>query len=420
MASRTHRLVAASFVLTVIALVGVPAPDAQAQCNRNCAAGTPRDARGCCLAPKPPPPRPGAGKPAKPPPPRKCSPGQQVTPDTAGHCCWPGQVWTNNRCVGVPTSCPAGHEVDGGGQQCRLIPCKAGRVRANDGLHCCFSGQGWSATRNTCVGIPSCPAGFEARGETCVSDDLDSDGTPNAKDKCPEDPEDRDGFQDGDGCPDKDNDGDGFEDARDKCPNEGEDKNNFEDDDGCPDEKKRAGIVAAEAAAAAEAERQRRLQEEMKQAEAAERARQEQEAAAAAEAERQRAAAAEREAKARAAHEKKRSEAGKRRLAGTILLIGGGSTLVLTGVFAGLGAGQNGVIQDGGLATGQAIEDEASTGNTYNFLMGLSVVGTVGMLGPGVPLFFSGFDPGPYGEAKAPTVEVAVTPTGLVARGTIP
>jgi OOP family OmpA-OmpF porin len=95
--------------------------------------------------------------------------------------------------------------------------------------------------------------------------DTDGDGIPDSKDKCPNDPEDKDGFQDDDGCPDPDNDGDGVLDKDDKCPieagpaeNQGcpdkdtdgdgivdrldkcpdqpETKNGFQDADGCPDE----------------------------------------------------------------------------------------------------------------------------------------------------------------------------------------
>ena len=69
----------------------------------------------------------------------------------------------------------------------------------------------------------------------CPDLDNDGDGIPDAQDKCPLDPEDKDGFQDDDGCPDLDNDGDGVPDAKDKCPNEPEDKDGFQDLDGCPD-----------------------------------------------------------------------------------------------------------------------------------------------------------------------------------------
>ena len=80
------------------------------------------------------------------------------------------------------------------------------------------------------------------------SGDRDGDGIPDNLDKCPNEPEDKDGFQDEDGCPDPDNDGDGIPDVRDKCPNEPETFNNYKDDDGCPDEvpaevKKFTGVI---------------------------------------------------------------------------------------------------------------------------------------------------------------------------------
>jgi hypothetical protein len=65
--------------------------------------------------------------------------------------------------------------------------------------------------------------------------DRDHDGVYDVDDKCPDQPEDRDGFQDDDGCPDLDNDNDGIPDATDKCPNDPEDLDQFEDEDGCPD-----------------------------------------------------------------------------------------------------------------------------------------------------------------------------------------
>ncbi|HEU4384376.1 MAG TPA: OmpA family protein [Anaeromyxobacteraceae bacterium] len=49
--------------------------------------------------------------------------------------------------------------------------------------------------------------------------DTDGDGVPDDIDRCPLDPEDKDGFQDEDGCPDPDNDNDGIVDAMDACPN---------------------------------------------------------------------------------------------------------------------------------------------------------------------------------------------------------
>jgi OOP family OmpA-OmpF porin len=65
--------------------------------------------------------------------------------------------------------------------------------------------------------------------------DTDKDGIPDARDKCPNEPEDVDGFEDADGCPDPDNDKDGIPDAVDKCPNHPEDFDGFQDADGCPD-----------------------------------------------------------------------------------------------------------------------------------------------------------------------------------------
>jgi outer membrane protein OmpA-like peptidoglycan-associated protein len=97
--------------------------------------------------------------------------------------------------------------------------------------------------------------------------DRDGDGLKDDVDKCPDQPEDFDGFQDEDGCPDPDNDndgvldvndrcpnvpgpketdgcpsttdgdrdGDGILDSKDKCPDEPEDRDGFQDADGCPD-----------------------------------------------------------------------------------------------------------------------------------------------------------------------------------------
>jgi outer membrane protein OmpA-like peptidoglycan-associated protein len=101
-----------------------------------------------------------------------------------------------------------------------------------------------------------------------VERDRDGDGIVDARDKCPDAPEDKDGFEDQDGCPDPDNDKDeildvddacpnepgkrttdaktngcpvrdrdqdGIADDQDKCPDVAEDKDGFEDEDGCPD-----------------------------------------------------------------------------------------------------------------------------------------------------------------------------------------
>jgi outer membrane protein OmpA-like peptidoglycan-associated protein len=69
----------------------------------------------------------------------------------------------------------------------------------------------------------------------CPDPDNDADGVNDDVDRCPLEPEDMDGFEDDDGCPDKDNDADGVPDTSDKCPNEPEDRDGFRDMDGCPD-----------------------------------------------------------------------------------------------------------------------------------------------------------------------------------------
>jgi outer membrane protein OmpA-like peptidoglycan-associated protein len=63
--------------------------------------------------------------------------------------------------------------------------------------------------------------------------DRDGDGIVDRDDRCPTEPEDRDGFQDGDGCPEADNDHDGIADDDDECPEDAEEPGG--DRDGCPD-----------------------------------------------------------------------------------------------------------------------------------------------------------------------------------------
>ena len=65
--------------------------------------------------------------------------------------------------------------------------------------------------------------------------DRDGDGIKDDIDKCPDEPEDRDRFEDEDGCPEPDNDRDGIIDELDKCPVVPEDRDDFQDEDGCPE-----------------------------------------------------------------------------------------------------------------------------------------------------------------------------------------
>ncbi|MBI5546862.1 MAG: OmpA family protein [Deltaproteobacteria bacterium] len=75
----------------------------------------------------------------------------------------------------------------------------------------------------------------EAEKNAEADPDPDHDGILGEAERCPNQPEDVDGFEDQDGCPDWDNDGDGVPDSRDACPMEAEDKDSVADNDGCPD-----------------------------------------------------------------------------------------------------------------------------------------------------------------------------------------
>ncbi|MDY0062504.1 MAG: OmpA family protein [Myxococcota bacterium] len=85
-----------------------------------------------------------------------------------------------------------------------------------------------------CPDEPEDRDGFEDE-DGCPDPDHDRDGVDDEVDQCLEEPEDRDGFEDEDGCPDPDNDGDGVPDTRDVCLSQAEDRDDFEDEDGCPD-----------------------------------------------------------------------------------------------------------------------------------------------------------------------------------------
>jgi hypothetical protein len=202
-------------------------------------------------------------------------------------------------------------------------------------------------TRSVCVGIPKCPKGTEVENETtCVPVDKDGDGIPNKLDKCPDQPEDFNGYQDADGCPDE--------------------------------AERVAKLHAAEAKAAADAaalaaaaEQKRRAEELAKKA------------AADAEAKRQRDAAEAVAANARAAEEAERSEKNaarrRRRIGGAVAMALGGGFGVASFTFMGLGALQNGNIRDGGFANAGAIQSANSTGNTYNAAaIGTGIIGAVG------------------------------------------
>lgn len=72
--------------------------------------------------------------------------------------------------------------------------------------------------------------------EAAPPSDRDGDGLLDQDDFCPDEPEDRDDFQDDDGCPDRDDDADGILDVDDACRLEPEDIDGHDDADGCPEE----------------------------------------------------------------------------------------------------------------------------------------------------------------------------------------
>ncbi len=183
--------------------------------------------------------------------PEQCPLGQTRSVDTAGNCCWPGQAWSGERCVGEPTSCPDGFDYSEDRTACVLLDCEEGRVRTADQIHCCWPDQGYSSAAGACVGTPSCPQFYLPEGKSCVPGprltDADSDGIVDAEDRCMDTPEDFDGFEDEDGCRDPDNDDDDILDADDACPDQKEDEDGYQDDDGCPEEDNDSdGIVDAD------------------------------------------------------------------------------------------------------------------------------------------------------------------------------
>ena len=146
----------AEIAKVALALVALSAPlGARAQCRTVCMPDEERDRAGCCVAIA----AEGALDPTI-----GCAAGTVRTAETHGECCWPGQVFGEGACRGIPTRCPTGHAVRG--EACALVACAPGRVRAGDGVTCCWPGQVASAGR--CRGVPSsCPPTFDVVGEGC-------------------------------------------------------------------------------------------------------------------------------------------------------------------------------------------------------------------------------------------------------------
>ena len=99
-------------------------------------------------------------------------------------------------------------------------------------------GDGYKDDVDKCPDEPEDFDGFQDE-DGCPDPDNDQDGILDINDRCPDIPEDRDGDHDEDGCPegkaDGDRDGDGIPDSKDKCPDVPEDRDGFEDEDGCPE-----------------------------------------------------------------------------------------------------------------------------------------------------------------------------------------
>ncbi|WP_225409013.1 Ig-like domain-containing protein [Stigmatella hybrida] len=97
-------------------------------------------------------------------------------------------------------------------------------------------GDGLMDPEDRCPNEPEDKDGFQDE-DGCPDPDNDQDTIPDVSDKCINEPETVNGFEDADGCPDAvpDSDGDGLTDDKDRCPNQPEDKDGFQDEDGCPD-----------------------------------------------------------------------------------------------------------------------------------------------------------------------------------------
>jgi hypothetical protein len=230
--------------------------------------------------------------------------------------------------------------------------------------------------------------------------------------------------QERDGCVSIDKDGDGIPNAIDRCPDQPEDKNGFEDDDGCPDEDRRLGIVAAGEQKRQQAEAQQKQQEdaERRRLEGIEKAKRDAELAA--QRAEQAAVLAARKRKDDALEDERRrreaelqavrDETAKVGRRGTAVVLGAAALGcgVLSAIFFGLANGQASSIKDGGLATASEIESASSSGATFNALgiisVGLAVVGA----GIALPLYLRN-------QPARPAAAASATAGGGAGRGAV-
>jgi len=108
-------------------------------------------------------------------------------------------------------------------------------------------GDGILDPDDRCVNEPETRNDYQDTDGCPDNPDTDGDGILDTADRCISEPEDVDQYLDEDGCPDPDNDSDGIPDTADRCPVQAEVINQFEDTDGCPDEAPAAAVVTSEA-----------------------------------------------------------------------------------------------------------------------------------------------------------------------------
>ncbi|MBI5490490.1 MAG: OmpA family protein [Deltaproteobacteria bacterium] len=96
-------------------------------------------------------------------------------------------------------------------------------------------GDGICQEADRCPDDPEDYDGYEDTDGCPEDQDTDGDTIKDSLDACVIDPEDDDGYEQQDGCPEVDNDLDGILDLNDRCINEPEDPDGFQDEDGCPD-----------------------------------------------------------------------------------------------------------------------------------------------------------------------------------------
>ena len=111
---------------------------------------------------------------------------------------------------------------DHGAQKCAPVELAMAESHNDYAEHALDEGNYYDARKEAEVAATNAQSAIDkSPKDKCVGyGDRDGDGIKDNVDKCPDQPEDKDGFQDEDGCPDPDNDKDGFLDKDDKCPNE--------------------------------------------------------------------------------------------------------------------------------------------------------------------------------------------------------